>query len=65
MIIVSLKHRLDGNWSFDIRAKGNNVPLAVSPNSYSSLDDCLDAAKGLAQEQSGPSKYEIVEEQKE
>ena len=38
--------REDGSYVFVIKSKGNNVPIAVSAHSYSSLVDC-DQAKGV------------------
>jgi hypothetical protein len=61
MIVISLKHRSDGNWYFAAKSKGNNVPLVVSANSYSSLNDCFSAAKGFANEQEA-AVFEVEEE---
>jgi hypothetical protein len=64
VIIISLKRQPDNRWSFVMRSKRNNVPLATSANSYSSLDDCLGAVKGLAREQAS-AIFEVVEEREE
>ena len=34
----------DGRYMFEIKSEGNNVPLAVSANFYSSQDECEQAA---------------------
>lgn len=64
MIIVSLKRLPNGRWSFVMRSKRNNIPLAASANSYSSLDDCIGAVKGLTREQA-TATFEVVEEKEE
>jgi uncharacterized protein YegP (UPF0339 family) len=42
--------REDGRYVFVGKSKGNDVPIILSANSYSSLDDCDLAIEGLAPE---------------
>lgn len=50
MIIYSVKPIKKDDWIFIAKSKVNNVPLAVSAYHYSSMDDCVRAAKGMAQD---------------
>lgn len=50
--------RQDGRYIFEGKSKGNNVPIFVSANSYSSLDDCDDAIEGLDLKRDGGDEEE-------
>ena len=48
--------REDGSYAFVVKSKANNVPIAVSVYSYSSLDECEQAIAGLTLEHNNPEK---------